>query len=189
MRVLAFPLVLAAVLAVLQVNYVVANDADAEADAKLQVEHRAAKPEPFLDRLASALFGSSKKSDKPPVKKQIRPVYGAPPKPSYNAPKPQYNAPKPSYQGPQVSQCKNCSFLLSFATLISHSFAEPSQTSLQCPQAPDNSPSAGLAQLPDPGSGCQAPEQRLRQQAQCVQQLPQLLQWRRQYQRTQQCSR
>ena len=59
----------------------------AAADSKvgnpdLLVEHRSASPEPFLDRLATALFGSGekKKSDKrKPQRGGPKPVYKRPP--------------------------------------------------------------------------------------------------------------
>ena len=73
----------------------------AHADKSIdEAEHRAAKPEPFLDRLASALFGSS--TDK---KSEQKKVGQRPPRPVYNKRPPPYklNA-QPSFQTPVVAQ-------------------------------------------------------------------------------------
>ena len=84
---------------------------------ELEAEHRSAKPEPFLEKLAAAIFGSNndKTSNKRPVYQQTsgsiqRPVAVKPPR----APRPPQppriplkTRPQPVYNGPQVSAASN----------------------------------------------------------------------------------
>ena len=93
-----------------------------EAETKveeLEAEHRSAKPEPFLEKLAAAIFGSNDKtSSKRPVYQQTagsvqRPVAVKPPRVPL-APRPPQppriplqKRPQPVYNGPQVSASNN----------------------------------------------------------------------------------
>ena len=82
----------------LSLAVLLATAALALADKTVDVaEHRAAKPEPFLDRLASALFGSTneKKSDNNKQPQRPKPVYKRPP--------PQVQQALPSFQTPVVA--------------------------------------------------------------------------------------
>ena len=80
---------------------------------EMVMEHRAAKPEPFLDRLASALGFGDKKSEKkgtgppppkgqPPQRRPRPPVVQQRPQPSYNAPVVAARPPQNSYGAPQA---------------------------------------------------------------------------------------
>ena len=83
-------------------------------DPDLGAEHRSAKPEPFLEKLASALgFGSSSNTEKnyrPPQKKPVnrpKPVYKRPPvkqqtSPSIQKPVVAASRPSGSYGAPQA---------------------------------------------------------------------------------------
>eukprot|EP00093_Oithona_nana_P000528 00528.XXX_2216_2581_1 [CDS] Oithona nana genome sequencing. len=68
---------------------------------ELEAEHRSAKPEPFLEKLAAAIFGSNndKTSNKRPPPRAPRPPQ--PPR------IPLKTRPQPVYNGPQVSAASN----------------------------------------------------------------------------------
>ena len=85
---------------------------------ELEAEHRSAKPEPFLEKLAAAIFGSNEKSgQKRPVYQQTsasvqRPVAVKPPRPPLaprppTPPKIPIRRPQPVYNGPQASPSNN----------------------------------------------------------------------------------
>ena len=101
------------------VSSIVLANAEAELPTtvveELEAEHRSAKPEPFLEKLAAAIFGSNDKTGKRPVYQQTagsiqRPVAVKPPR----APRPPQppriplkTRPQPVYNGPQASASNN----------------------------------------------------------------------------------